>query len=64
MKEISDNIDAGMKNIDTSLNNEMAVNSVIDYDKLAQANAEALQNANLGVTVNGRQFGRVVREAI
>ena len=64
MKEISDNIDAGMKNIDTSLNNEMAVNSVIDYDKLAQANAEALQNANLGVTVNGRQFGRVVREVI
>ena len=47
-----------------SAQNNLIGNVGIDYSKMAQANAEALQNANLGVTVNGRQFGRVVREAI
>ena len=47
-----------------SAQNNLFGNVVIDYSKMAQANAEALQNANLGITVNGRQFGRVVREAI
>ena len=67
MKQIKKDLKADistLNGITMSAQNNLIGNVGIDYSKLAQANAEALQNANLGVTVNGRQFGRVVREAI
>ena len=67
MKQIKKDLKADistLNGITMSAQNNLIGNVVIDYSKMAQANAEALQNANLGVTVNGRQFGRVVREAI
>ena len=67
MKQIKKDLKADistLNGITMSAQNNLIGNVGIDYSKLAQANAEALQNANLGVTINGRQFGRVVREAI
>ena len=67
MKQIKKDLKADistLNGITMSAQNNLFGNFVIDYNKMAQANAEALQNANLGVTVNGRQFGRVVREVI
>ena len=62
MKQINSNIDAGMKGLDTTLNSELAVSGIIDYDKLAEANAQALQESGLGIKVDGREFGRLVRK--
>ena len=36
--------------------------SGIDYDKMAQATTDAFVDANIGVSVGNRQFGRLVRE--
>ena len=64
MKQINSSIDNGLRGLDSKLNNELVVNSTIDYDKMAKANAEALQKSGLSVNVDGRILGRVVRKNI
>lgn len=62
MSQINRDLKYGMKKLDTTLTLSGGYYSGIDYDKMAQATTDAFVDANIGVSVGNRQFGRLVRE--
>lgn len=62
MDQINRDIRYGMKKLDTTMTLSDGYYSGIDYDKMAQATTDAFVDANIGVSVGNRQFGRLVRE--
>lgn len=62
MSQINRDIKYGMKKLDTTMTLSGGYYSGIDYDKMAQATTDAFVDANIGVSVGNRQFGRLVRE--
>lgn len=62
MDQINRDIRYGMKKLDTTMTLSGGYYSGIDYDKMAQATTDAFVDANIGVSVGNRQFGRLVRE--
>ena len=62
MDQINRDIRYGMKKLDTTMTLSGGYYSGIDYDKMAQATTDAFVDANIGVSVGSRQFGRLVRE--
>lgn len=62
MDQINRDIRYGMKKLDTTMTLSGGYYSGIDYDKMAQATTDAFVDANIGVSVGTRQFGRLVRE--
>lgn len=62
MSQINRDLKYGMKKLDTTMTLSGGYYSGIDYDKMAQATTDAFVDANIGVTVGSRQFGRLVRE--
>lgn len=62
MDQINRDIRYGMKKLDTTMALSGGYYSGIDYDKIAQATTDAFVDANIGVSVGNRQFGRLVRE--
>lgn len=62
MSQINRDLKYGMKKLDTTMTLSGGYYSGIDYDKMAQATTDAFVDANIGVSVGNRQFGRLVRE--
>jgi phage-related protein len=62
MSQINRDLRYGMKKLDTTMTLSGGYYSGIDYDKMAQATTDAFVDANIGVSVGNRQFGRLVRE--
>lgn len=62
MSQINRDLKYGMKKLDTTMTLSGGYYSGIDYDKMAQATTDAFVDANIGVAVGSRQFGRLVRE--
>lgn len=62
MSQINRDLRYGMKKLDTTMTLSGGYYSGIDYDKMAQAITDAFVDANIGVSVGNRQFGRLVRE--
>lgn len=62
MSQINRDLKYGMKKLDTTMTLSGGYYSGIDYDKMAQATTAAFVDANIGVSVGNRQFGRLVRE--
>lgn len=62
MSQINRDLKYGMKKLDTTMTLSGGYYSGIDYDKMAQATTNAFVDANIGVSVGNRQFGRLVRE--
>lgn len=62
MNQINRDLRYGMKKLDTTMTLSGGYYSGIDYDKMAQATTDAFVDANIGVSVGNRQFGRLVRE--
>lgn len=62
MSQINRDLRYGMKKLDTTMTLSGGYYSGIDYDKMAQATTDAFVDANIGVSVGYRQFGRLVRE--
>lgn len=62
MDQINRDLKYGMKKLDTTMTLSGGYYSGIDYDKMAQATTDAFVDANIGVSVGTRQFGRLVRE--
>lgn len=62
MNQINRDLKYGMKRLDTTMTLSGGYYSGIDYDKMAQATTDAFVDANIGVSVGNRQFGRLVRE--
>lgn len=62
MSQINRDLRYGMKKLDTTMTLSGGYYSGIDYDKMAQATTNAFVDANIGVSVGNRQFGRLVRE--
>ena len=62
MSQINRDLKYGMKKLDTTMTLSGGYYSGIDYDKMAQATTDAFVDANIGVSVGSRQFGRLVRE--
>lgn len=62
MSQINKDLRYGMKKLDTTMTLSGGYYSGIDYDKMAQATTDAFVDANIGVSVGNRQFGRLVRE--
>lgn len=62
MDQINRDLRYGMKKLDTTMTLSGGYYSGIDYDKMAQATTDAFVDANIGVSVGTRQFGRLVRE--
>lgn len=62
MNQINRDLRYGMKKLDTTMTLSGGYYSGIDYDKMAQATTDAFVEANIGVSVGNRQFGRLVRE--
>jgi phage-related protein len=63
MKQINDELKYGMKKLDTTMTLSGGYYSGIDYDKLGRATVDAFTDANIGISVGSRQFGRLVKEA-
>lgn len=61
MRQINANVESGLQHLNDSLNTEMIINSQIDYNKLGKATAQAISDSGLGIKVDGREFGRVIR---
>lgn len=62
MDQINDELKYGMKKLDTTMTLSGGYYDGIDYDKMGEATVDAFVNANIGVSVGNRQFGRLVRE--
>ena len=63
MKQINDELKYGMRKLDTTMTLSGGYYSGIDYDRLGQATVDAFTDANIGISVGSRQFGRLVKEA-
>lgn len=62
MNQIYSDLKYGMRRLDNTMTLSGGYYSGIDYDKMAQATTDAFVDANIGVSVGNRQFGRLVRE--
>lgn len=62
MDQIYSDLKYGMRRLDNTMTLSGGYYDGIDYDKMAQATTDAFVDANIGVSVGNRQFGRLVRE--
>ena len=62
MDQINDELKYGMKKLDTTMTLSGGYYDGIDYDRMGEATVDAFVNANIGISVGNRQFGRLVRE--
>lgn len=61
MDKINTDLEYGMKNLDTSMTLNSASYAGVDYERIGEEVTNGFVNANVGVSVDGRQYGRLVR---
>lgn len=61
MDKINKELNYGMRSLETSMVINGANREVIDYQQMGEAVTDGFVNANIGVSVDGRQYGRLAR---